>query len=115
MRLSPVGPEFPPGTDGLATVDRDDLHPLQAEAIRRMSPERRWQQVVAAIEMARRIREGTLSAAHPDSPERWVWAGASLQILRGVLALADPPLDRDLLLRRLADAGLDAPFRRMFP
>ena len=34
MRLSPVGPEFPPGTDGLATVDRDDLHPLQAEAIR---------------------------------------------------------------------------------
>src|ERR1022692_5283298 len=58
MRLSPVGPEFPPGTDGLATLDRDDLHPLQAEAIRRMSPERRWQQVVAAIEMARRIREG---------------------------------------------------------
>jgi hypothetical protein len=34
MRLSPVGPEFSPGTDGLATVDRDDLHLLQAEAIR---------------------------------------------------------------------------------
>jgi hypothetical protein len=34
MRLSPVGPEFSPGIDGLATVDRDDLHLLQAEAIR---------------------------------------------------------------------------------
>lgn len=78
----PVGPEFPSGTDGLATVDRDDLHPLQAEAIRRMSPERRWQQVVAAIEMARRIREGALGAAHPDWPERRIRAEASRQILR---------------------------------
>ncbi len=82
MRLPPVGPEYPPGTDGLATVDRDDLHPLQAEAIRRMSPDRRWQQVVAAIEMARKIREGALSAAHPDWPARRIRAEASLQILR---------------------------------
>jgi hypothetical protein len=35
--------------------------------------------------------------------------------IRGILALADPPLDRDLLLRRLADAGLDALFRKVFP
>jgi hypothetical protein len=81
MRLSPVGSESFPGTDGLATVDRDDLHPLQAEAIRRMSPERRWQQVVAAIVMARRIREGALRAAHPNWPERRVRAEASRQIL----------------------------------
>jgi hypothetical protein len=38
-----------------------------------------------------------------------------LRDIRGILALADPPLDRDLLLRRLADAGLDALFRRLFP
>jgi hypothetical protein len=82
MRPSPVGSELPPGTNGLATADRDDLHPLQAEAIRRMSPERRWQQVVAAIEMARSIREGALSAAHPDWPERRIQAEASRQILR---------------------------------
>ena len=82
MRLSPVDPEFSSGADRLATVDRDDLHPLQVEAIRRMSPERRWQQVVAAIEMARRIREGALSAAHPDWPERRIRAEASRQILR---------------------------------
>jgi hypothetical protein len=82
MRPSPVDPEFSPGTDGLATVDRDDLHPLQAEAIRRMSPERRWQQVVAAIEMARTIREGALRAAHPDWPEGRIQAEASRQILR---------------------------------
>jgi hypothetical protein len=47
-----------------------------------MSPERRWQQVVAAIEMARRIREGALRAAHPDWPETRIRAEASLQILR---------------------------------
>ena len=82
MRLYPVGPDFPPGNDGPATVDRDDLHPLQAEAIRRMSPERRWQQVVAAIEMARRIREGVLSAAHPDWTMGQIRAEASRQILR---------------------------------
>jgi hypothetical protein len=38
-----------------------------------------------------------------------------LRDIRGILALADPPLDRDLLLRRLTDAGLDALFRRLFP
>ena len=38
-----------------------------------------------------------------------------LRDIRGILALADPPLDRDLLLRRLADAGLDAFFRKVFP
>ena len=38
-----------------------------------------------------------------------------LRDIRGILALADPPLDRDLLLRRLADAGLDALFRKIFP
>ena len=38
-----------------------------------------------------------------------------LRDIRGILALADPPLDRDLLLRRLADAGLDALFRKVFP
>lgn len=81
MRVSPVEPESP-GIDGLATVDGDDLHPLQVEAIRKMSPERRWQQVVAAIEMARGIREGALSAAHPDWPERRIRAEASRQILR---------------------------------
>lgn len=82
MRLSPVGPAFLPGTEGVATLDHDDLHPLQAEAIRKMSPERRWEQVVAAIEMARRIREGALSAAHPDWPERRIRAEAARQILR---------------------------------
>jgi hypothetical protein len=63
-------------------MDGDDLHPLQAEAIRRMSPERRWQQVVTAIEMAREIREGVLRAAHPDWPEERIRAEASRQILR---------------------------------
>ena len=29
--------------------------------------------------------------------------------------LADPPVERDLLLRRLVDAGLDTLFRRLFP
>ena len=46
-----------------------------------MSPERRWQQAVAAIEMARRIRGGALRAAHPDWPEKQVRAEASRQIL----------------------------------
>lgn len=82
MRVSPTGPGFPSAADGFATVDRDDLHPLQVEAIRRMSPERRWQQVVAAIEMARKIREAALRSAHPDWPERRIRAEASRQILR---------------------------------
>jgi hypothetical protein len=47
-----------------------------------MSPERRWQQVVAAIEMARKIREAALGAAHPDWPEKRIRAEASRQILR---------------------------------
>jgi hypothetical protein len=35
--------------------------------------------------------------------------------IRGVLALANPPIDRDLLLRRLAEAGLSDLFQRLFP
>ena len=38
-----------------------------------------------------------------------------LRDIRGILALADPPVERDLLLRRLVDAGLDALFGRLFP
>ena len=82
MRHPSVGLDSSPGIDGFATADRDDLHPLQAEAIRRMSPEQRWRQVVAAIEMARKIREGALKAAHPDWPESRIQAEASRQILR---------------------------------
>ena len=68
-------------SESLATLDRDELHPIQVEALRKMTPTRKWEQVVASIQMARDIRAAALRASHPDWSERLVQTEVSRQIL----------------------------------
>lgn len=70
-----------PAVDSLATVDRDELHPTQIEALRGMSPTRKWELVVASIQMARDVRSAAIRAARPDWTETQVQAEVSRQIL----------------------------------
>jgi hypothetical protein len=64
-----------------ATVDEDELHPLQVEALRRMTPSRKWEQVVASIQLARRVRSAAVHAAHPDWSDGQIQAEVARQIL----------------------------------
>jgi hypothetical protein len=70
-----------PAIESLATVDRDELHPIQIEALRGMSPTRKWELVVASIQMARDVRCAAIRAARPDWTETQVQAEVSRQIL----------------------------------
>lgn len=81
--------------ESLANVDRDELHPLQIEALRKMSPARKMQLVCAAIQMARDVRAAAVRAAHPEWSERQIHRAA--------------------LLDRLDDEGLGDLFRRLLP
>lgn len=67
--------------ESLANVDRDELHPLQIEALRKMSPARKMQILCAAIQMARDVRAAAVRAAHPEWSERQIQADVSRQIL----------------------------------
>jgi hypothetical protein len=69
----------------LATLDRDELHPIQVEALRKMTPTRKWELVVASIQMARDVRAAALRASHPD----WTESRVQMEVSRQLLLASD--------------------------
>ncbi len=63
------------------TGRESDLHPVQLEALRKMTPTMKWEQVLAFQRMAREVRSAAIRAAHPEWPASRVAAEVARQIL----------------------------------